>query len=281
MHYYIDGYNCLFCSEGIQNNLHLQRTRFLERLRTCIQALNLSVTIVFDSMIQAESTRSHLSPLECIYTNKYETADHYLLALIQHSRFPSRITLVTSDNALATAARHAGAQTIEALPFLNWLTQRYAKVKHKQRTQVAQVAHVKAPSKKPIESKVQKEIQQEVQKGPSSIKAVVQPVIVPPKETPKEPPKKPKESLLNVFEERYRTLCEEETAVSSKEHQAMPKPKPQPKPKLKSVMSQKKPKEPKLRLESETARWQRLFEQNSQIQSAQEEDDDESPSSFT
>lgn len=248
MHYYIDGYNCLFCSEGIQNNLHLQRTRFLERLRTCVQALNLSVTIVFDSMVQAESTRSHLSPLECIYTNKYETADHHLLTLIQHSRFPSRITLVTSDNALATAARHAGAQTIEALPFLNWLIQRYAKVKHKQRTQGAQVAQGKAPNplKKPIESKVQ----------------------APPKETPKEPPKKPKESLLTVFEERYRTLCEEESAVFSNEHQTMPKPKS----KLKSVMSQKKPKQPKLGLESETARWQRLFEQNSQIQ---EEDDNE------
>lgn len=235
MHYYLDGYNCLFCIEGIRANLHAQRTHFLERLRTCVSALNLTVTVVFDSSIQTESTRGHLSPLECIYTNKYETADQCLLAIIQHSRFPSKITLVTSDGPLATQARCQGAQTIQALPFLNWLSERYAKAKRKAHgSPIVKTAPQTAPK---------------VLLGPKKS------ILPPPKPVPPQ-----KQDLCALFEERYRAACaEEEQSTKPKNtkqytHQQN----------ARSAHSTKRkkavPPPPAMPLESDTARWQRLFE---------------------
>lgn len=231
MHYYLDGYNCLFCTEGIHHNLSAQRTRFLERLRTCVSALKLNVTVVFDSTIQSESTRGHLNPLECIYTNRYETADQHLIHLIEHSRFPSRITLVTSDNALATTARHLGAQTIEVFPFLNWLQQRYTKVKHKE-------LHVtKTAPKPPREAK----------------KSLLPPI--------KLLPSPAKEDLRALFEERYRAACEEEEAAIKKQKKAKKAPHEQ---NIPLSVRRKKQREapPLLPAESENTRWRRLFEEN-------------------
>lgn len=226
MHYYLDGYNCLFCIEGIRDNLHAQRTHFLERLRTCVSAFNLTATVVFDSSIQAESTRGHLSPLECIYTNKYETADQCLLSIIQHRRFPSKITLVTSDGPLAAQARDLGAQTVQALPFLNWLSERYAKIKRK--------AHAT-----PI-----------VKTAPKLSLGPKKSLLPPPKPVPVQ-----KQDLCSVFEERYRIACAEEEAAQPKSRA----------PCKQNVARQStkrkiKPPPPALPLESDTARWQRLFE---------------------
>lgn len=232
MHYYLDGYNCLFCTEGIHNNLNLQRTRFLERLRTCATSLNLNMTVVFDSTIQSEPTRGHLAPLECIYTSRYETADQHLIHLIEHSRFPSRITLVTSDNALSTAARHAGAQTIEVFPFLNWLQQRYTKVKHKE-------LHVTKAAPKPLKE---------------AKKSALPPIKV--------HPSPPKEDLCALFEERYRAACEEEATTQKQKPAKSPLLEQNRPPITKRKKQQTAP--PLLPSESETNRWYRLFQQNQQ-----------------
>lgn len=261
MHYYLDGYNCLFCTEGIHNNLNQQRTRFLEHLRACVLALNLDATVVFDSTIQSAPTRGHLHPLECIYTSRYETADQYLLALIEHHRSPSRITLVTSDNQLATFARHHGAHTIEVFPFFNWLQKRYAKVKH-------QELHItKTPEKLLSEHK------KSAQTPLSTLPALP---------TPVKPVATQKEDLCALFEERYRAACAEEATqvqVRAREgegvqvqRQSPESAKKEPNPKQRQSLpakckktGQKPSSAPPLNpLESETQRWRRLFEQNLQ-----------------
>lgn len=225
MHYYIDGYNYLFCTEGVASNLHLQRTEFLKRLRTCALALNLTVTIVFDSATQIEATRGHLAPLECVYTSQYQTADAYILSLIQCSRLPAQITLVTSDKPLAASARSYGAHTIEVIPFLNWLSGRYAKVQHKERMPLVKMATKKVPPKTHVPS---------IQSTASSLQ----------------------ENLCTIFEQRYRALCEETSATQPRRTHKAPERKSLPRspPKKTDAL-------PKSTLESENSRWQRLFEQ--------------------
>lgn len=229
-HYYLDGYNCLFSMQGTGVNLHLERTGFLALLRKCVAALKLNVTIVFDSSVQEESTRGTLVPLECVYTSNQETADDYLLSVIKHSRVPAKITLVTSDSALALSARHYGASTIEVTPFLNWLSGRYAKVKHKERIPLVKAATEIPPIKKPPSR-------------PS---------------VPTSHPHKDEE-LAAIFEKRYETLCAQPAQKTQPAYKL-----PIPKKNQKSIELKENAREIQEKqnpLESDTARWERIFQQ--------------------
>lgn len=230
-HYYLDGYNCLFSMQGTGVNLHLERTGFLALLRKCVAALKLNVTIVFDSSVQEQSTRGTLLPLECVYTSQHETADDYLLSVIKHSRLPARITLVTSDNALAVSARHYGAGTIEVTPFLNWLSGRYAKVKHKERIPLVKAAIEKIPP---------------IKKPPSQPSA------------PTSHPHKDEE-LAAIFEKRYETFCAQESLKPQPATQPSSTKKAQKTLKLKG--NTRETQEKQNPLESDTARWERIFQQ--------------------
>lgn len=181
MHYYIDGYNLLFRGGAPGSSLQARREELIEELNRIAQRFSLAITVVFDAMHQPdESCRSHYKSLEIIFTSKKESADHYLLRLIEEDSFPSQITLVSSDRDLCWKAKLAGAQTQSVENFL-------------QHTEEPRKGHRRLVQKK----------------GQQPFKDLEK---VLPKEKAEPPPKKPTpapktpqadDPYLKVFEDRY------------------------------------------------------------------------------
>lgn len=95
------------------------REELIETLNEKAERFGLGITIVFDAMHQPDaSTRSHFRSVEIIFTARRESADHYLLRIIEEAEFPSAITLVSSDRDLAWKARLKGAHTLSVENFL-------------------------------------------------------------------------------------------------------------------------------------------------------------------
>jgi predicted RNA-binding protein with PIN domain len=125
MLYYIDGYNLMFRSSRESEDFSAQRASTIRSLQKQAQQLRLSVTVIFDAyQIAEESLPSHSGALKIIYTSAGETADEWILSAIDSSSRPSNITVVTSDGALATRARQAGAKTISTEAFSSWIYKR-------------------------------------------------------------------------------------------------------------------------------------------------------------
>lgn len=89
-----------------------------------MERFRLQLTLVFDAMHQPElSRRSHYKSLEVIFTSRRESADHYLLRVIEEAEMPSKITLVSSDRELAWKARLKGAHTQSVENFLQMIAE--------------------------------------------------------------------------------------------------------------------------------------------------------------
>lgn len=142
MHYLIDGYNLLFRVFKEENALEEQRrllTTFLEK------ATKGRATLIFDSAFQlGESERSHYKTLEVIYTAHGQTADEYILEMIEKAPIPQEITVVTSDKPLGRHVRdlQAHVETIEV--FFSHL------LKPKKPRLPKPLLKLKAPVKKPL-----------------------------------------------------------------------------------------------------------------------------------
>jgi predicted RNA-binding protein with PIN domain len=131
VHYYIDGYNLLFRIKHSGEDFSLERQKLIEDLNEQASFLDLNLSLVFDAQYQeSESSKSHYQNLEILFTSFGETADDYILKVIQNE--PEKaITVVTSDKKLAYLAKmsHAKTETIEE--FLDWLNRRSKNVKNK------------------------------------------------------------------------------------------------------------------------------------------------------
>lgn len=130
MHYYIDGYNLLFRILPVKENLQLVREAFVYDFSYKVAALNLDVTLVFDSHYQeGESTKSHIGNLEIIYTAKGESADDFIIKSIKRCQNPKNQTVVTSDNKLAWRVRRHLAKT-ETVEVFNVMVEKRLKSRH-------------------------------------------------------------------------------------------------------------------------------------------------------
>lgn len=136
MHYYIDGYNVLFRTLGLEDyNLEKQRQLLIEHLQNDIHYLALNVTIVFDAHLRlGERQIIHLLDLKIIFTPTGQNADEYILEMLHLAAEPKRHTIVTSDKGLAWHARSLGAHTMEVTAFMGWLGKHYKNKKKKART---------------------------------------------------------------------------------------------------------------------------------------------------
>lgn len=144
MHYYIDGYNLLFYIKGFEGDLATARQELIEELNTKAKALDLHITLVFDSHYQpGESSRSHYAHLEILFSAHGETADDLILEDIKLERHPVKKTVVTSDKKLAWYARRCAAKTETVAHFLEWLEKRYKNKLRHQGKQAAPPAPIK------------------------------------------------------------------------------------------------------------------------------------------
>lgn len=196
MHYYVDGYNLLFRSGDIGDELHRKRDEIILALAEQVNVLELDVTLVFDALHQAgDSSRGHHRRLELIYTASGETADAYILHELQASRDNRQEIVVTSDKPLAEYARRLGAKTMSIHSFLRWVHARYAK-RMRNRHKI-----------KPLDK----------------IRTSIEPSPSPPR------PKTLEQRYEQVFESRFQELLAEEEVENKEKRRQSPSSKPKPK----------------------------------------------------
>lgn len=136
MHYFIDAYNLLFRLRGRDEQLQRQRDHLIHDLAKQAAALDLDVTLVFDSSYPpGEATKGHLGAIEIIYTSQGESADSYILNALSGISLLKQETVVTSDKALAACSRRQGAKVISVENFLLWLEACYRNKRKKHRMQ--------------------------------------------------------------------------------------------------------------------------------------------------
>ena len=127
MHYYIDGYNLLFSlSQKKEVPFQQQREKIISDLNTVAQALKLKITIVFDAHHQKKGSFHHFfDSLEIYFSN--ESADDFIMQIVQYHKNPQRIVVVTSDKTLAQHIRCSGGQTQDVSFFVTTIKKKYYK----------------------------------------------------------------------------------------------------------------------------------------------------------
>lgn len=124
-HYYIDGYNLLFRLLSEKKSLEKRREQIIYELNKRSLALNLNLSLVFDSPSQDIDTCSHYQSIEIIFTGQGESADDFILSCIKKSKYPKQETVVTSDKILAAHSRRFEAKTQSVEDFLAWVDDKY------------------------------------------------------------------------------------------------------------------------------------------------------------
>lgn len=133
MQYLLDGYNILFALEDSSLPLQKRRDQLIRFLQSEFTASHLQGVLVFDN---AENPHSHAypSPLQIAYAPPKMGADAYLLELIEGSRTPSQITLITNDQGLARKARALKAHTASISTLLRLFKRKHTDSETKPRT---------------------------------------------------------------------------------------------------------------------------------------------------
>lgn len=121
MSFLIDGYNFLFRIEGLKKgSLEKRRQHFIAVLDQELGCFKTSVFIIFDSSQQMHSYAqcAHYEHLDVLYAPKGQSADEYILELIEISRTPKTLTVITSDAGLARQCQALGARTLSIEDFM-------------------------------------------------------------------------------------------------------------------------------------------------------------------
>lgn len=227
MHYFVDGYNLLFRLAGSHGkSLQILRQQVIFDLNEMVLALNLNLTLVFDSPNQQkERSRSFYHTLEILYTNHGETADELILSELKERKVGKEI-VVTSDKLLAFQARRLHAKTESVEEFVEWINQRYLnKQKENTKSKIQpQARTIKEPEMpiiekqhpvmegtqefylKHFEEQYQKSLEEEKAKNPQKLsnKKKIQKYTRLPTD-----PYLEIDRWLEIFEERYKHLDED------------------------------------------------------------------------
>ncbi|MCK4934033.1 MAG: NYN domain-containing protein [Simkaniaceae bacterium] len=136
MHFIIDGYNLIFQVCKKIDPLQNTRESITALFQTITNSLKLNITIVFDS--HKEHSEHYASKklqgcLEVIFPPDGETADNYILEILELNPNPKLETLVTSDKPLALKARGIGAKTQSVDEFLAYLMKKLSKTSNEEK----------------------------------------------------------------------------------------------------------------------------------------------------
>ncbi|MGR3912693.1 MAG: NYN domain-containing protein [Candidatus Rhabdochlamydia sp.] len=146
MHYWIDGYNFFFRVNQGEGKVKGQEEMLLETLHEAQLLLGMEMTVVLDGKERnpAEPLLRNVASLRIVYTPFHQTADRYIIDMLECRIKRVQTTVVSSDKALLKLASENGArvQTIEA--FIQMILRKQGK-KHR----LAQ--EKKAPSSPPSE----------------------------------------------------------------------------------------------------------------------------------
>jgi predicted RNA-binding protein with PIN domain len=111
----IDGYNVLqYIAKGSAGPA--EKEVFIRKLQEHAQASPHQMIVVFDGGSMLVPARERLGKLTIIHTGHHETADDYIMRLMQKESETKNL-MVSSDHQLQSAARRWGAQSMEARTF--------------------------------------------------------------------------------------------------------------------------------------------------------------------
>lgn len=130
MYYLVDGYNLLFRLEDSgKKNLEKRREELIELLNIELACFKSSVSIIFDSSEQIREFPqiAKLENIEIIYAPKGQTADQYIIELVELSKSPKTLTVVTSDSGLTRQCRHIGSQVLTIDAFITYVIKKNQK----------------------------------------------------------------------------------------------------------------------------------------------------------
>lgn len=127
MSYLIDGYNFLFRLQGkVYPSFERRRQALIELLAEELVSFRVPISIVFDSSEQFKdyAQKAIFPPIEVIYAPKGKTADSYMVELVELSRSPRTITVVTSDIALGKECTYLGSELLSIEEFIALIERR-------------------------------------------------------------------------------------------------------------------------------------------------------------
>ena len=117
MNYWIDGYNFFFRLTKNYTSMREQERELLEKLYQTMRHLKSPMTVVFDGREKdpPEALLRNLRSMKIVYTPAKQTADEYILEMLEAVQNPDQEMVVSSDRELLRRAKQKGAriQTIE------------------------------------------------------------------------------------------------------------------------------------------------------------------------
>lgn len=122
-HFLIDGYNLIFSIHAFKGTLRETRTKIISYLQKKFIDLKWKGTIVFDGSTAWYETSglSYKHPLEIAFTEKKQTADEYILEILEIKKERKQCTVVSNDQGLLRHARAFHTKTLSNESFLKML----------------------------------------------------------------------------------------------------------------------------------------------------------------
>lgn len=124
MHYWIDGYNFFFRLTKNYTTMREQERELLEKLYQTMRHLKSPMTVVFDGREKdpPEALLRNLRSMKIVYTPAKQTADEYILEMLETVQNPAQEMVVSSDRDLLRRAKQKGARTQTIEEFLKALS---------------------------------------------------------------------------------------------------------------------------------------------------------------
>lgn len=121
MPYLIDGHNLIGQLPDISLDDPNDEAKLVQKLAGFVARKNTRCTVVFDNGNPGGRSRMSLSSVEVVFASERTTADNVMLERIQRESNPKMLTVVSSDNAVLSAARRRSMQTVTSTEFVQQL----------------------------------------------------------------------------------------------------------------------------------------------------------------
>ena len=118
----VDGYNFLYALHGLEHTMPIKdmdaaRTGLHELLTRFHNITREHVRVVYDARTGAPLPSQEMAGVTVVYAPANVSADDYIVRFVKKAAKPARITVVTSDKALAELLKTAGARVMKASSF--------------------------------------------------------------------------------------------------------------------------------------------------------------------
>jgi predicted RNA-binding protein with PIN domain len=122
--YIIDGNNLIGHTPAISYHDPLARQKLLDRLIPFLESKRRKATVIFDG---PSSPLRKSSWIQLVFAGYHQKADDRIRHLVEKSRSPKELCVVSSDNPVYSYARTCGAQALKCHEFNRLLHQQLAK----------------------------------------------------------------------------------------------------------------------------------------------------------